>query len=232
MNYSGDLSKVLANEKRFTERRGKIYAAEILLALQELHSKDIIFRDLKTENVVLDSEGHARITDFGLAKEGIRNNVSGKSFCGTEAYLAPEMLRKKGHGKAIDWYLFGAFIYEMLVGKIPYFATDREALYKNIEKGALNLPKYLSTNARSLITELLNRNPEKRLGGKGGAEEVKSHPWFNDIDWELAKRRGLKPPIPEIKEVREELLGLELFEDNYSQLNTLEGWEYINVDAI
>lgn len=121
---SGDLAKVLAREKRFTEARAKIYAAEILLALQELHSKDIIFRDLKTENVVLDSEGHARLTDFGLAKEGVGGNLAGKSFCGTTAYLAPEMIKKKGHGKAIDWYLFGVFIYEMLVGKVPYFSAD------------------------------------------------------------------------------------------------------------
>lgn len=119
------MSKVLAKEKRFKEAKAKIYAAEILLALEELHSKDIIFRDLKTENVVLDDEGHARLTDFGLAKEGVADNITGKSFCGTLAYLAPEMLRKNGHGKAIDWYLFGVFIYEMLVGKTPYFATTQ-----------------------------------------------------------------------------------------------------------
>jgi serine/threonine protein kinase len=223
---------VLAKEKRFTEDRARIYAAEVLLALQELHSKNIIFRDLKPENIVLDREGHARLTDFGLAKEGIKDNVSSKSFCGTGAYLAPEMLRKKGHGKAIDWYLYGAFIHKMLTGKIPYFADDRETLYKNIERGSLSLPKYLSADARSLITGLLNKNPEKRLGGREDAEEIKRHPWFAGIDWEVAENRGLKPPKPEVREVREELLGLELFEDNYNQINNLEGWEYTNGDAI
>jgi serine/threonine protein kinase len=83
---------------------------------------DIIFRDLKAENVVIDSEGHARLTDFGLAKEGIPDNKTGQSFCGTLAYLAPEMLQKNGHGKAADWYLFGVFIYEMLTGRTPYFS--------------------------------------------------------------------------------------------------------------
>lgn len=116
---------MIASKKRLEEEWAKMYAAEVLLALQTLHSKDIIFRDLKTENVVLDSDGHAILTDFGLAKEGIRNNVGGKSFCGTMAYLAPEMLCKRGHGKATDWYLFGIFVYEMLVGTTPYFSNDQ-----------------------------------------------------------------------------------------------------------
>ena len=112
-------------EKRITENRAKIYAAEVLLALEELHKHDVIFRDLKPDNVILDSEGHALLTDFGLSKEGIQDNISGKSFCGSVAYLAPEMLRRNGHGKPIDWYLFGVLIYEMLVGRPPYYSNKR-----------------------------------------------------------------------------------------------------------
>lgn len=108
-----------------TENRAKLYAAEVLLALEDLHKRDIIFRDLKPDNVVIDEEGHALLTDFGLSKEGAADNVVNQSFCGSVAYLAPEMLKKSGHGKSVDWYLFGVLIYEMLVGFPPYFSRDR-----------------------------------------------------------------------------------------------------------
>ena len=97
----------------------------MILALEELHRKDIIFRDLKPDNVVLDMEGHAMLTDFGLSKEGVLDNGMAKSFCGSYAYLAPEMLRKLGHGKAVDWYLFGVVMYELIVGLPPYYANNR-----------------------------------------------------------------------------------------------------------
>lgn len=121
----GDLSKHLYYEKRFTEERAKYYICEILLALEDLHKRDIIFRDLKPDNVVLDQEGHAKLTDFGLSKEGVCNSICARSFCGSIAYLAPEMLRKQGHGKAVDWYLLGVLFYEMLVGIPPFFTEQK-----------------------------------------------------------------------------------------------------------
>lgn len=121
----GDLSEYIEREKRFTEDRARIYLAEILLALEDLHKRDIIYRDLKPDNVILDGEGHAMLTDFGLSKQGIINNSSAKSFCGSVAYLAPEMIKRAGHGKAVDWYLLGVLMYEMLVGQPPYFHKDK-----------------------------------------------------------------------------------------------------------
>jgi serine/threonine protein kinase len=100
----GDLSQYLEIEKRFSERKAKFYLCEIILALEALHELDIIYRDMKPDNVVLDEEGHALLTDFGLSKEGVRQALNGaKSFCGSYAYLAPEMVKKVGHGKAVDW---------------------------------------------------------------------------------------------------------------------------------
>lgn len=119
------MGKILLSETRLTEDRAKIYSAEVLLALEDLHKRDIIFRDLKPDNVVLDEDGHALLTDFGLSKEGVMDNMMSKSFCGSVAYLAPEMLKKSGHGKSVDWYLLGVLIYEMLVGMPPYFTNNR-----------------------------------------------------------------------------------------------------------
>ena len=136
----GDLGKVLEQEKRFDEARARIYLAEILLALEDLHKRDIIFRDLKPDNVVLDTQGHALLTDFGLSKEGVLDNQAANSFCGPVAYLAPEMLKRSGHGKSVDWYLLGVLLYEMLVGMPPYFNRDREKLVSNIQKGPLLMP--------------------------------------------------------------------------------------------
>ena len=128
MDYcaGGDLGDYLRIERRFTEERAKIYICEIILALEDLHKRDIIFRDLKPENIVLDQDGHALLTDFGLSKEGVFSHAQGaRSFCGSVAYLAPEVLLKQGHGKAVDWYLLGVILYEMIVGQPPYFSESK-----------------------------------------------------------------------------------------------------------
>jgi serine/threonine protein kinase len=109
-----------------------------------LHENDIIFRDLKPENIVLDQTGHAMLTDFGLSKEGVMDNYGAKSFCGSMAYLAPEMLKRIGHGRAVDWYHLGILLYEMMVGKPPYFSPNREEMLSNIENNRILFPDYVS----------------------------------------------------------------------------------------
>eukprot|EP00826_Nyctotherus_ovalis_P005757 TRINITY_DN1130_c0_g2_i4.p1 TRINITY_DN1130_c0_g2~~TRINITY_DN1130_c0_g2_i4.p1 ORF type:complete len:200 (-),score=63.98 TRINITY_DN1130_c0_g2_i4:527-1126(-) len=127
MDYckGGDLGHVLQREKRFTEERARIYTSEILLAIEELHRREIIYRDLKPDNVVIDEDGHALLTDFGLSKQGIKEADFTQSFCGSVAYLAPEVLRRSGHGRTVDWYLLGVLLYEMLVGIPPYFDRNK-----------------------------------------------------------------------------------------------------------
>lgn len=131
--------------------------SEILLALEYLHHHNIIYRDLKPDNVVIDFEGHAMLTDFGLSKEGVLDNRAAKSFCGSVAYLAPEVIKRSGHGKSVDWYLFGVLMYEMLVGQPPYFSRNKDELFQNIQKGVLRMPSKLSEEAKSLIISVLNK---------------------------------------------------------------------------
>jgi serine/threonine protein kinase len=149
---NGDLSEHLTAESRFSEEKARFYAACILLALEDLHKKNIIFRDLKPENILIDHDGYPILSDFGLSKEGVYETVNGtRSFCGSVAYLAPEMIKKAGHGKAVDWYLLGVVFYEMLIGVPPYYDDDRSTLLNNILTGTLKLPSKLSVEAKNLI---------------------------------------------------------------------------------
>jgi protein-serine/threonine kinase len=109
---------------------------------------------LKPDNIVIDCDGHALLTDFGLSKEHVMDNYQARSFCGSLAYLAPEVIRRQGHGKAVDWYLLGVVFYEMVVGKPPYFSMDKKELLQNIQKGKLKIPASLSTEAKELIIDV------------------------------------------------------------------------------
>ena len=224
---SGDLGRLLSRQKRISEDHARIYVSEVLLALQDLHKRDIIYRDLKPDNVVLNANGHALLTDFGLSKSGIDGNFSAKSFCGSYAYLAPEMLRKTGHGKSVDWYLLGVLLYELIVGKPPYYVNDREKYFKNIQVGPLKVPDFISPDCKSLLVALLNRNPTKRLGGgKLDAEEVKGHPWFKDINWDDVINKRLKPPKPKISSKPKPCSLYDIFEEFETTYEPIPKWDY------
>jgi serum/glucocorticoid-regulated kinase 2 len=126
----GNLGEMLMLEKRFSEDRSKVYLAEILLAIEYLHSLNIIFRDLKPDNILVDEDGHLKLADFGLCKE--LTDAETSTFCGSPAYLAPEMVKKTGHGKALDWYLCGVLLFEMLTGAPPFLSSETDELYRNI----------------------------------------------------------------------------------------------------
>lgn len=228
MDYypGGDLGDYLEIENNFSERRSRIYISELILALEELHNNNIIFRDLKPENIVLDNQGHALLIDFGLSKSNVRSYFKGaKSFCGSVAYLAPEMIKKKGHGKAMDWYLLGVLLYEMLIGIPPFYDDSKEKLFSNIENQKLEIPGFFSQNVRDLLFKLLEKDPVKRLGVQG----IKSHAWFGTIKWDDVLKRKLKPPKPMMKKLK--LFGvkknLKFSKDEGRKFSSVNGWTFI-----
>ena len=195
----GELFFHIQRVERFNEEAAKFYAGQIILAVEHLHKNNIIYRDLKPENVLIDRKGFIKITDFGLSKENIVDNKSAKSFCGTPEYLAPEIILNKGHGKPVDWWSLGNLIYEMLTGIPPFYCKDRDILFDAIINDEPEYPEYLSDEVIDLIKKLLIKNPDKRLGNNG-ADEIKKHIFFEGMNWEKLLNKKIKPPfIPRLK---------------------------------
>lgn len=192
----GELFNLLQKKRRFTEEQARFYTVQVLLALEHLHKFDIIYRDLKPENIMIDTDGYLRLIDFGLSKKGVKTNQGAKSDCGTPEYLAPEILFRKEHGKSVDNWTLGAFLFEMLTGLPPFYSADREELFNNIKFKVLKYPYFLSSTVKSLLDGLLEKDPEKRLGsGPTGTKEIKDHPWFQNVNWEAYLKKEVKAPF-------------------------------------
>jgi len=194
----GELFSYLRSSGKFSYPTSFFYAAEIVSALEYLHSLSIIYRDMKPENLLLDKEGHLKITDFGFAKK-----ITDRTWtlCGTPEYLAPEIIQSKGHNKAVDWWALGILIYEMLAGFPPFFDDNPFGIYEKILSGKIDWPKSIDNLGKDLIKKLLVIDRTKRIGNlKAGAEDVKRHKWFKGVDWEDVYYRKLKPPlVPKLK---------------------------------
>ncbi|EFQ26420.1 uncharacterized protein GLRG_01564 [Colletotrichum graminicola M1.001] len=193
----GELFWHLQKEGRFDERRAKFYIAELILAIQHLHNNDIVYRDLKPENILLDANGHIALCDFGLSKANLTKNDTTNTFCGTTEYLAPEvLLDESGYTKMVDFWSLGVLVFEMCCGWSPFYAEDTQQMYKNIAFGKVRFPRdTLSQEGRNFVKGLLNRNPKHRLGATDDAEELKRHPFFADIDWDLLAKKLISPPF-------------------------------------
>lgn len=187
----GELFYHLQKVGSFDEWRAKFYTAQIGLAIGHLHSLDIIYRDLKPENAVLDKDGNVCLTDFGLAKVNVRE-ANAETFCGTPEYLAPEFLLGGGHGKAVDWWSLGVLLYEMLFGLPPFYSENVNEMYEFILKKPLEFTEEASEEAKDLCRKLLDRNPERRLQS---VEEFKKHPFFADMDFVALYNRKIEPPF-------------------------------------
>uniref|UniRef100_A0AAR2KTG2 protein kinase C n=1 Tax=Pygocentrus nattereri TaxID=42514 RepID=A0AAR2KTG2_PYGNA len=185
----------------FSEPRAVFYAACVVLGLQFLHEHKIVYRDLKLDNLLLDTEGYVKIADFGLCKEGMGFRDRTSTFCGTPEFLAPEVLTETSYTRAVDWWGLGVLIFEMLVGESPFPGDDEEEVFDSIVNDEVRYPRFLSTEAISIMRRLLRRNPERRLGaGERDAEEVKKHPFFRNVDWGALLAKKIQPPfVPTIK---------------------------------
>ncbi|KAI3425001.1 hypothetical protein D9Q98_008382 [Chlorella vulgaris] len=199
----GHLFFQLYRQGTFNEPLARLYAAEIVLAIAHLHSLGFVHRDLKPENVLLDGDGHVRITDFGLAKGNMSDSEHQRtnSFIGTMEYMAPEIIAGRGHGKAVDWWSVGVLLFEMLCGMPPFRAKGRQQLQKLITTAKFKLPSYLSSDVQNLVKGLLQKDASRRLGyGPSGSADVMRHAFFKTVDWKKLELRQVPCPFkPTIK---------------------------------
>lgn len=175
----------------------RFYAAELVLALEHLHRVKVAYRDLKPENILLEESGHIRVTDFGLSKLNVVADRGAQTLAGSAEYLAPEVYSMSKYGYAVDWWSLGVFIFEMITGVHPFLDDNREVMVKKImTPGVMQqiMPPEMPSDAASLLFGLLTFNPQDRLGSRGGAEEIRAHPFFESIAWDKLLRRELAPP--------------------------------------
>jgi len=192
----GELFRRMEFERLMLEKDAIFYLSEIVIALEYLHSKAIVYRDLKTENVMLDKEGHVKLIDFGLSKMGMFDETLTNTFCGTVEYMAPEViLRSGGYGKPADWWSLGIFTFDLLTGRSPFHSNQGKHVTKErILRGKFPTPKILTPEAGDFIRKLLRKQAAKRLGTQG-AWEVKEHGFFSGIDWDMVAKKQYKPPF-------------------------------------
>jgi serine/threonine protein kinase len=188
----GELFFHLQRHTRFSEDTARFYFAELCLAVDYLHKMNIIHRDIKPENILLDVDGHIKLIDFGSATEDKGLNMT---FCGSPEYLSPEMLKRDGYGKSVDFYSLGAMLYEMLVGRPPGYSESIEKMYKNKISGNVEMPSFLSLNVRNLIKGLIECDPSLRIGSQNGIKEIKEHPWMQSINWRDILQKKVFPGI-------------------------------------
>lgn len=188
----GELFTYLRNIGKLDSGHARFYAAQVACMFEYCHSKNIVYRDLKPENLLIAGDGYLRLTDFGFAKF-----LDGRTYtlCGTPEYLAPEILLNKGHGKPVDWWTLGILVYEMLAGIDPFSDEDPMAIYQKILKGKIRFPRNFDRNAKSLVKHLLVADLTKRYGNlQNGAGDIKAHRWFAGFDWSRLVQKDYDAP--------------------------------------
>ncbi|XP_026729449.1 putative protein kinase C delta type homolog isoform X5 [Trichoplusia ni] len=192
----GDLMFHIQQSGRFPELRARFYAAEIVSGLKFLHKRGIVYRDLKLDNILLDFEGHVRIADFGMCKLQIYLDKTADTFCGTPDYMAPEIIKGLKYNQTVDWWSFGVLLYEMLIGQSPFSGCDEDELFWSICNEMPSYPRFLSQEALTILTRLLDKDARTRLGGTECMHgEIRDQDFFHPIHWDRLERRELEAPF-------------------------------------
>jgi serine/threonine protein kinase len=209
----GELFFHLTKKKYFSEKLVKFYTIELVLAISHIHEQNAVYRDLKLENILLDKDGHIKLTDFGLSKILNEDNKA-YTICGTVYYVAPEILLKKGYTKEIDWWSLGCAVYIMLEGGPP-FSISKSQLNISLYKKKIKFIHTKNEDAKNFVRSLLVFNPEERLGfGENGIDNIKNHSFFKGVDWDKALKKEYKPPfVPELSNN----IDLRYFDSNFTQ---------------
>ena len=203
MNFirGGELFNHLHKCKYFPEEETKFYCAIIGLALEYLHTHGIVYRDIKPDNILIDEDGYLKLADFGMAKM-LKDQEKAFSLCGTPEYFAPEIITREGHNKSADWWSYGILLYEMLYGIPPFYSKNTEKMFELITKAEIKYPKKIqvSENAKDLISKLLIKDQDLRLGADGGFETIKKHPFFKGFDFKALEEKKIEAPyIPTLR---------------------------------
>ncbi|XP_063903785.1 cGMP-dependent protein kinase 1-like [Zophobas morio] len=208
----GDLWTILQKEGSFSNTTTQFYTACAIEALEYLHSRNIVFRDLKPENLVLDAQGYVKLIDFGFAKKlGIDGRTT--TLCGTVHYMAPEIIRNESHDIRVDSWTLGIVMFEFLTGDLPFGGENSYAIFKNILAGidTVDFPENVTTSAISIIKSFCQEDPCKRLAG---ISAIRQHKYFNDFDWDaLVARTHIPPVVPKIKNATDSSNFVDCFSD-------------------
>mmetsp|Transcript_25292 Transcript_25292/g.66127 ORF Transcript_25292/g.66127 Transcript_25292/m.66127 type:complete len:345 (-) Transcript_25292:1392-2426(-) len=197
----GDLMYHIQRKRKFDEELSRFYSAEIICGLLFLHKRGVIYRDLKLDNVMIDGDGHVKIADFGMCKEGITGGQLTNTFCGTPDYIAPEILKEQMYGASVDWWALGVLMYEMLAGQPPFEADGEDDLFEAILHDDVLFPVWLTKVSVRILRGLMCKRISERIGcGPNGERDIKQHPFFAPINWEMLESREIPPPFkPTIK---------------------------------
>lgn len=232
MDYvsGGDLMFHIQN-RAFSLSDCKFYAAQVLLALEYLHSRGVLYRDLKLDNILLTLSGNIKLTDYGLSKCDMKADSKTKTFCGTPEFMAPELLLDQPYGMAIDFWAFGILLYQMLENRSPFYGESEKETFQSILKGKLQFSSSIDKNGKSIISKLLQSNPLERLGMKGGSgwKAVKEHSFFAEINWEALKQlRVTVPFVPIINDSQDVSNFDELFTSEDVLLTPYPSFTFVN----
>jgi len=196
----GELFTHLRKSRRFSEPMARFYSSQVVLAFEFLHSLDIIYRDLKPENMLICSNGYTKITDLGFAKR-LGAEARTYTLCGTPEYLAPEVIKHRGYGKSADWWTIGVLIFELVAGNVPFHCKEHSEMYARIVKGNFKCPDFFTKELCDILNAILQTDTSKRFGClRGGPADIKNHRWFSNLNWEAIYHQTLGPAyVPDVK---------------------------------